>query len=272
MLVHAQTTIRRLLQVHGKIDPRQVDITFETPTPAWIASLTRPTINAFLYDLYENTELRQGGLQMTRGQERSVRKVPPRRFDLLLMVSALAGNASDEHTMLSRVLMTLLKHAEIPVNVVPEPLLEPDVPISGRICPSDRSPRPIEIWSGLSVPPRPGLLYVFTAPLDPNISVESPLVLTRTIRYIDSDSSAQFAERVQIGGVARTPDGTPITGAAVAVAGSARDDSITNEEGRFVIYGLERGTVTLKVTAGENAPFYTEVTIPSNSYDITVER
>lgn len=70
MLLELHNTIQRLLYERGNISPHEVDITFEAPTRERIDKLIRPTINLFLFDLQENTELRQSDFERTRNNGR----------------------------------------------------------------------------------------------------------------------------------------------------------------------------------------------------------
>ncbi len=68
MLLELHNTIQRLIYERGNISPREVDITFEAPTRERIDKLMRPTINLFLFDLQENTDLRQSDFETNAEQ------------------------------------------------------------------------------------------------------------------------------------------------------------------------------------------------------------
>src|SRR4051794_23733026 len=104
MLTDLQIKLTQLLYERGHIDPAHVDIRFHAPTKEWLASLTRPTIDLFLFDLKENTEKRQTQMEPVRGNGRFERRMPARRIDLFYMVAALASEVEDEHALLWRVL------------------------------------------------------------------------------------------------------------------------------------------------------------------------
>src|SRR5437763_5719148 len=127
MLLELHTTLQHLLYKRGHISPHEIDITFEAPTRERIDKLTRPTINLFLFDLQENTELRQSNYEVTRNNGRAERRLVPRRFDLRYMVSALTTSVEDEHQLLWRVLVTLVQHPQLPAELLSDELrtLEP---------------------------------------------------------------------------------------------------------------------------------------------------
>src|SRR5690349_1015085 len=118
MLTEIHLTLQRILYERGQVSPREVDLRFEPPKHDWIESLTRPTINLFLFDVAENTDLRHTNMQMSRTNGHAVHRMPPRRFDLRYLVSALSTVIEDEHLLLWRTLITLLKYQHFPADLL----------------------------------------------------------------------------------------------------------------------------------------------------------
>ena len=75
----------------------EVDVRFELPTKAWVDSLAYPTINLFLFDMAEKTELRNLPPQVSRGNGHATTRMPPRRVELHYLVSAFSSVIADEH-------------------------------------------------------------------------------------------------------------------------------------------------------------------------------
>jgi hypothetical protein len=143
----------------------------------------RPTISVFLFDLHENMDLRRSDFERTHSNGRAERHTPPRRFDLHYMVSVLTTNIEDEHELIWRVLLTLIRHQQIPQEVLSEELRAVEPPLNTQVSQADEGQRLAGIWNALGVPPRPALSYVVTVPVEMNMVIEAPLVLTRTARY-----------------------------------------------------------------------------------------
>jgi hypothetical protein len=59
MLSYLSSTLRRLLTREMPIIKGEVDIAFDQPTREWSATVNKPTLNLFLYDVRENAKLRQ---------------------------------------------------------------------------------------------------------------------------------------------------------------------------------------------------------------------
>lgn len=284
MLADLRTTLQNLLHQRGRISEDEVDVRFEMPTRQWVESLTKPTINMYLFDVQENTELRTTTVQQTRSARMAEFRMPPRRFDLRFMVSMLTTIVEDEHLLLWRTLQTLMKYAQLPDDLLSDTLREARPAVIGQVSKTDDGPNLLDVWSALELPPRPSLLYVVTVPLELDIAYEAPLVLTRTVRYarpspedeaagrgIDPERSVVFATGAPtIGGTLRNHDGTPVAHALVAVVGGVAS-STTNEEGRFTLRQVALGPLTLQITRGDTPAKQVVVQVPSESYDITLD-
>jgi hypothetical protein len=266
MLTELHTALQRLLEERGGIPAEDVDVTFDPPVKAWLDARTRPTVNLFLFEIEENTELRDAALQTGREAGRGTHRMPPRRFDLHYLVSALTTEYADEHLLLWRSLVTLLRHPELPAELLPDAVLSTRIPIVGKVTKPDGAPRTLDIWATLDVSPRPALLYVLTVPVDLEFATQSPLVLTRTARYADGSEA-----RTHIGGVVRDAHGVPQPDVRVRVHGSAGAGAVTRADGTFALHGVPRGNVTLRVERTDRAPTLTTLAIPSDSYEVVVD-
>jgi hypothetical protein len=273
MLPELHESLRRLLYERGGIDPDEVEISFEAPTEERINRVMLPTLSLFLFDVQENTEKRQSGMSTTRANGQAERRMPPRRIDLRYLVSALTTEIEDEHRLLWRAMLTLLKHPELPRELVPEEARALDVPISTRVVQPEDGQRSLDIWSGLGAKPRPSLVYVVTAPVDLEIAVRSPLVLTRTVRYRRSppDEREQQETRTQVGGVVRGASGAPLAEIRIFVEGSARQATLTDAAGRYILSSTPLGSLVLQLVRPDGATKRVTITVPSDTYDITWE-
>lgn len=272
MLADVHSAIQRLVYEHGGIPAHDVDVRFDPPRRDWVNSLLRPTLDFFLFDIQENTDLRHTSLESTRGNGRAVYRVPPRRFDLRYMVSVLTTVPEDEHLLLWRALATLVKYADLPPAVLGGPLREWDPPIVTQVKQPDEEGTLLDLWSALESPPRPALLYVVTVPLDLEIALESPLVLTRTVRYHRQLGVGAEAEtRLHVGGALRDRRGVPLAGAAVTLEGRGADGVITDAAGQFVLANVPAGAATLRVSREGRPTRTVKIQVPLESYEIVVD-
>lgn len=272
MLAELHTSLQHLLRDRGLLDARDVAIEFDPPVKAWVTSRTRPTLSLFLFDLQENTELRQTGVETTRSNGRGVHRMPPRRFDLRYLVSALTTDVGDEHLLLWRTLVTLMKHPTIPADILPDAIRRLDVPVVARIAKPDEGPRPLDVWSALEAPPRPALVYLLTVPVDLEMAIDAPLVFTRTTRYAQLEAPLASADVfTHIGGVVRDRAGVPVAGAQVSLEGRVAPEAITNAAGEFTLAGVPSGAVTLRIVRDRSTPKLVKLEIPSGSYEIVAD-
>jgi hypothetical protein len=263
--------IARLVYEKGKLSPREVDVRFDAPKREFVQALTRPTLDFYLFDVRENTELRHSDPMSNRSNGVTTFRLPPRRFDLRFLVSALTSQVEDEQLLLWHALAVLLKHATFPAELSPPSVTSLEPTVSAQVRPPDEDDQIRELWSAFEVHPRPALVYVVTAPLDLDIVFESPLVFTRTARYhglIDRPRLLDTA--VHIGGEVRDAKGDVVQGAHVSVAGRASAPSRTDEQGRFVIVGVPEGKITLEVARVGQAARQVEVTVPSDEYELVI--
>lgn len=274
MLPELHAALRALIYRDGRVEPGDVDVSFRAPTREWVDNLTIPTINLFMLDMEENLELRRTSYEtQARGRYADIR-LPPRRIDLRYAVSAHAGDPDDELRLLWRTLAALLRYREFPMDLLPTELrgIRPALP--ARVLQADEGPKLLDIWSALGVDPRPGFCYVLTAPLDLEIALSAPLVLSRSVRLgrLPEPGQPVDLERafVAIGGRVLDTAGAPLSGVSVTVAGSALPASVSDTDGRFRVRGLRPGRATLR--AAYNGSTKTlAVDVPASSYDITLD-
>jgi hypothetical protein len=283
MLRAIHQTLQRLLYENGQIDPRDVDIQFEAPTRERIEQLLRPTINIFLFDMQENIELRRNNFQTTQQNGRAERRMAPRRFDLRYMVSALTSEIDDEHQLLWRVLVTFMQNQYFPDNLLHDELRTLDPPLVARVDQPEGVRSMSDLWSTLGTSPHAAFCYVITVPIDIEHVIEAPLVLTRSARYINTQTDTTVSEvEHQIGGVVHNESGEPLAGVKITLEGSTGDtfrEAITNVEGRFTLRGLPTGISRLRVTRDGKPPDIVTVAVPALyaqntaqlTYDILVE-
>jgi hypothetical protein len=272
VLTEFHSSLRTLVYDRGNIPVGDVDVAFEAPLKGWVGARTRPTLSFFLFDIRENTDLRQTSPETLRANGRGIHRVPPRRFDLRYLISALTTVVEDEHLLIWRALSTLMKHPTIPAELLPESIRAFNLPVTGRIAGADDAPRPLDVWSALENPPRPSLVYIVTVPLDLDLATSAPLVLTRTERFASlATPDATPDTRTQIGGRVRNRKGILLSGVHVSVDGRAGPRGVTDASGAFALAGLEPGSLTLKLENASGVTTLVPVQVPSDSYDLVAD-
>jgi hypothetical protein len=270
MLAEIDEALRDIIYREGRIDRAEVDIQFDAPNRSWIDRLVRPTVNCFLFGMQENGDLRQTSFQATRVNGRAERRLPPRRIDLHYMVSAHTTEPADEHRLLWRVLATLLRFPEFPSETLPDTLRDLPSPLTARTGQADDSRELPGLWGTLGIEPHPAIAYVITAPLDTELTISAPLVLTRTVRFGRSLDGSTEETNTHVGGIVRAKDGTPVAGARVARVGSAAEAVLTNAEGEFTLLNVPSGPVDVRVIQPDGTERTVTIDVPSGSYEIVL--
>jgi hypothetical protein len=267
-------TIRQLLVRHVPLDPAEIEISFDAPDREWSGRLTRPAVNCFLYDVRENPKLRTMGWEAKRdnGHNQVARTRPPLRIDTTYQLSAWARAREDEHQLLWRLLLALMRFPTLPADLLQGTLKEQPVPIPTSTANPDQMPSNVsDLWQGLDNRVRPVVTYVVTLLLDPQHEVVSPMVLRAPSIKLAQYSGTQLTIDRRLRGRVRDrqqPD-RPLTGALVLVRETGAR-ALTDADGRFSFAGVPRGQATLVVRAEGRAEVSRGVNIPSPTLEIEV--
>ena len=98
MINDLDETIKQLLIIKGALEPAEIDVSFDAPDREWSASVNKPTINIYLYDIRENHQLRGTEWIVTRDQDGNVtKKKNAKRIDVSYLITVWANDAADEH-------------------------------------------------------------------------------------------------------------------------------------------------------------------------------
>lgn len=143
-----------------------VEVAFEAPTRDWAAARNAPTIDAYLYNICEDTSRREFGTISVRDESGIVvqRRRPIRHFRLSYLVTCWTKAAVDEHRLLDSVLGCLLDTEVLPVSGSGV-LGALGLPVLLAVAePPAQAGSTSDIWSALGGILRPSLDVVVTAP------------------------------------------------------------------------------------------------------------
>jgi uncharacterized protein DUF4255 len=143
-------------------------IKFDLPDSKWRQQLNKLTVNCYLYDVRENSELRtfepltirsSNGLSATRIR-------PPVRVDCAYSITAWSVAHTDpvleEHRLLSQTLLVLLQNRRIPVADLKGSMVNQPQPYPTVIAMPDATKNMPDFWKALDQELRPSLNYVVT--------------------------------------------------------------------------------------------------------------
>jgi uncharacterized protein DUF4255 len=147
----------------------QVGVSFAAPDESFPpTSVPLPSINLFLYEIQENRELRSSEPSIERRADGSVLSVgPPVRVDCRYLVTAWAKAGvqqpeQDEHRILGEAMRVLLRHRELPSEVLRGSLRASSRPVRASALRSDPQRGRAELWQALGGRPKAAFEYVVT--------------------------------------------------------------------------------------------------------------
>ena len=269
MLTDLEETLKKLLIRDLPIPNGEVEVSFDLPKRDWGAGRVKPTVNLYLYDIVQNTELRRNDWVVERDDDGKAAKFkPPNRINVTYLVTAWAGQVEDEHRLVWRTLSVLLRHPELPEDMLQGALRDAYEPIQAQVLATDDIPNPADLWNVLDNEFRPALHYRVILPLDVSRRFVGPMVFTKQVRVEDGlEGEGPFEEIWQVAGVVSDGKGQALAGAEVRVAERGLVVR-TDPEGRYTFPNLAPGTYTFEVAAPERKPKEHKVTIPSPRYDL----
>lgn len=297
MFADLDDTIRELLIHKVPLSADDVDLTFEIPNREWSGRLTRPTINCFLYDVRENVKLRTIGWATKKSGDVGTRARGPLRFDVTYQVTAWARAREDEHRLLWRILVALVRNNPLPEELLQGLMKEQPMQVPTAVAQPEQMPGNIgDLWQGLDNPIHPSLTYVVTLCLDPDVAFSAPL-LFKPPRV---DSNMPPGMQAAGSNAAATGAGAGTAGAAAAAAGGPPKGPViggivwdtehpgepmagalvtlretggrvlTREDGGFFFTGVPLGKVTLTVRAAGREERTFEAFAPSLGVQVEI--
>lgn len=275
MFAEIDDSIPQLLVEKGNLDNGEVDIAFQKPTRQWEAGVSRPTINVYLFDIRENTELKNPNPWVVRqGPGNSaVKSRAEIRMDLTYKIAAFATTVEDEHRLLARTLVTLLQNPVLPQEVLDSSLAGQEIP--GTVVSSALTQNRAEYWNAMNNDVRPTLDYRVTTRIDLSQETEVGLALTSHSQVSRKEGQAETGPEAQmrfrIGGrihwTANPEDGLP--GATVTLVERGLDTT-TDQLGRFVFGRVPAGSYTLEISAPGMEKVTSVIRVPSPHYDVSI--
>jgi hypothetical protein len=276
MIDDIDEALRQLLMRDLPIKNNEVDIAFNQPKREWSSRISRPTLNLYLYDIRENAKLRQHTpiFEVERTDDGKLVSQRPRsiRIDLMYMITAWATDPGDEHRLLSRSLMTFLRHRCLPDDLVPEMFSETGVMVPINVAQRDMFEKPSDLWGVMDNEMKPAYAMMMTVAFNPHIPTITPAVRSAKVGLGQSErpaggemTAADGEARMRIGGQLRAKNGQPFEGARMSLVERAKDIDI-REDGVFVISNLPAGKYTLEITVPGRQPVRKKIVVPAEEY------
>ena len=270
MIDDLDDALRDLLVREMPIKNNEIDIAFGQPNKEWSSRLSRPTLNLYLHDLRENPAMRrdQNFSELERRPDSVVQRRPPHRIALHYLVTAWATAPEDEHRMLARALLALLRFQELPEDILPEGLQDQPSPIPLKVAQADVLEKPSDIWSVLDNQQRPGITFSATLAFNPYAPIVKPVTRTAEFKFGQSEDMAG-TDHGFMGISGKVLSKKPLTKVRVLVLEQGMYAEV-QPDGRFGIRNLQPGNYTLEVSAEGLKPKKHKIKVPAPNYDVDV--
>ena len=122
MLRHVDAALEGFLRATTPLSAVDIDVSFEPPDDEWSAKLTRPTVNAHLWDVRRSSSHAKTGVEETQRNGVAIRRMALPRLELRYFVSVWTTEHEDERALTGALLVAILGHGEIPTIYVPSDL------------------------------------------------------------------------------------------------------------------------------------------------------
>jgi Pvc16 N-terminal domain/Carboxypeptidase regulatory-like domain len=247
-------------------------ISFDRPTEPF--NPTSTTVDLFLYDVGENTELRSNEPVVRRRDHDAMVERPPLRLDCRYLITAWPVGGADlalqEHRLLGQVLQLLCRFPTIPPGFLHGALVDQQPPLPMVTAQVDGPENPAEFWTAVGNRLRPAVTTTVTISVPVLADAHAPLVTTRRSAFVPAPGP-EGEDVVQIGGRVLDPGGSGVAGATVDLL-DPRLRTRTDAEGRYQFPRVPAGARTFRVIAVGFQPQAQAITVPAtpDAYDVTL--
>jgi len=274
MISDVDETLRELMVTYGNLDPTEIDISFEKPNRQWAAGVSKPTVNLYLYEIKENTDLKNpGGWVVRKGPDNTaIKSKPDVRIDLSYNITVFASNIDDEHRLLSRVLVTLLKYQTLPVGSLQGLLVGQDL-ITSTAHPGDAQQGHSDYWGAVDNDLKASLEYRITIRLDIGEEISTGIVLNSQFKVGQTGMALDEFEiqPVNIGGRVHDRDDASIGVENAVVTVLERGlDTTSGKDGQYRIPRMLPGMYTLIIAVEGYEESRIPIQVPSGDYDLAI--
>jgi hypothetical protein len=272
MINQLDETIKKLILSRAQFALSDVEIRFDQPTRDWAAGLTKPAINCYLYDIRENTELRNRDWIVKRNPDgQAQKKIAPLRVDLSYLITAWTNEVEDEHAVLWRVLVALSSAPVLPDDLLNGDLSKQPYPITTQTAQVSEAMRNLsDLWNVMENELKPAINYTVTLAVDRDYVFTGPMVFTKRVEFVQQGAETEQDVVLQIAGIVHDQGNGqhPVAGAEVTLVErgtSTRSDRF----GRYTFRNVPPGTYTARILVRDRSVEH-QLTVPKGEPDLAM--
>ncbi len=277
MIRDLSLTLRELLTQPGlPAELAAAQIVFDRPADTFNPGAT--AVDLFLYDIRENTELRNSEPIINRVNGQALIRPAPMRVSCTYLVTAWPTGVGEEvtlgeHRLLSQVLQVLSGYSTIPAEFLQGSLAGQEPPLPMMAARVDSLKNPPEFWSAMGNKLRASFMVTVTIGMDVFETITAPVVLTETRKTTALVTATATKTSYRFGGRVTTPQNEPVVDAIVTLVETGQETR-TDESGRYRLGRLLAGDYTVQVadpTLGVRALSMTVPAAEGSNYDVQFE-
>ncbi len=229
MLELLDASIESFLRATASLSATDVDVSFEPPDREWSGKLTRPTVNAFLWDIKRSTRSRAGTETYVDRNGVTVRRPALPTLELRYVITTWTSEHSDERAVLSSVMRALLRYQRVPEAYLPEEIRylgEPDLMLQSS------GEEHVDVFKALEGQLKPSINAVMYTKFDLDMAEPTAPPVREIGVRTGRIGSAFEPERRRIAGEIVDAEAR---GAIGAVVRSSIDAAYVNPAGQFLV-------------------------------------
>ena len=166
MLHQLDIALENMIRRRLGYDRGALDIAFETPDTDFRSTVTKPTLNLFLWDIRRSADEAHAGRERVVVDRQEVWRQRPPRIDFQYLLTAWTDHVADEHELLGRSLVAMLGCQSLDGEDLPAFADAADQPPSVRVARADGKDL-ADFWGAIDGKLKPGLNLVISATVDP---------------------------------------------------------------------------------------------------------
>lgn len=273
MIRDLSETLKAILQ-DPSVPPElaAADIVFDRPVDPF--NINKTTIDLFLYDIRENTELRSNERVVERRDHQAIVHPAPLRLACSYLVTAWPFGGTElalqEHRLLAQVLRALGQYPTIPVQFLQGSLIAQDPPLPMIALHPDALKNLSEFWTSVGNKLRASLTLTVTISVPLYADVSEFVVTNRNTAFAPSQTAAPESW-VQMGGRVLNAALQGIPGAMVDILDAGLRE-FSDNDGKFSFLRVATGAHQLRAVAAGYQPATQSLVVPGRpeDYEITL--
>lgn len=176
---------------------KSIAVSFAIPDREWSTGLTRPTVNAHLWDIRREDKRSVGGVELVNEGDKKTRRLTLPRIRVSYFITTWTGDLRDEHVLLGRLLQGLLRSRRLDPDVIPPEFSSLGAPLEISVGASETSVAR-EFWGAIDGRYRPGIDLQIVMPVDVGLGTQAgPPTEVIDVRTSDVNQPTRQSERVR---------------------------------------------------------------------------